>query len=129
MQRNGKHVDLYVYDLFLRLNARLPDLALFNKIEFIYATSTQPPSQLILRTTTLGLTLTAEKQDAAMQLRLQLPEPNPELASKLTDWSAGDENSFRCSVLSDAAEAAVFDIVTLIKSLSPEPTAVSTTEA
>ncbi len=128
-QRNGYHVDLYVYDLYLRLNVRLAELAPFNKIECIDQTGTYAPSQILLRTTAVGPTLTAEKHGAAMQLHLQLPGPDPDVAARLTDWTAEGETSLHCSAPPDFAEAAVLDVVAAVRTLSPEPTTVSSARA
>jgi hypothetical protein len=88
-QRNGYHVDLYVYALWLKLQARLAELAPFDDVRCQEAISSYPRSQLLLRTP-LGLSLTAEKHGAVLQLELKLPvNPSPQLASRLTDWTVG----------------------------------------
>jgi hypothetical protein len=129
MQRNGYHVDLYVYDLYLRLDVRAAELAPFDKMECIYRTGTYAPSQILLRTTAVGPTLTAEKHGAAMQLHLQLPRPDPDVAARLTDWTAEGETGLRCGVPPDFAEAAVLDVVAAVRTLPPEPTTASSARA
>jgi hypothetical protein len=71
-QRNGYHLDLYVYDLYLRLQTRLAELAPFD-INCNHATGMYPPSRLLLRTP-FGLSLTAEKHGEVLQL--SIPDPN-----------------------------------------------------
>jgi hypothetical protein len=115
-QRNGHHVDLYVYDLYLRLQARFADLAPFD-INCNDAIGTYPPSRVLLRTP-FGLSLTAEKHGAVLQLELKLPVPSPQLVSRLTNWTVGEENILRCSVLPDAAEKPVLDLATLVRAVS-----------
>lgn len=115
-QRNGHHVDLYVYDLYLRLQARFADLAPFD-INCNDAIGTYPPSRVLLRTP-FGLSLTAEKHGTVLQLELKLPVPSPQLASRLTNWTVAEENILRCSVLPDAAEKAVLDLAALVRAVS-----------
>jgi len=115
-QRNGYHVDLYVYDLYLRLHARLAELAPFD-INCIQAIGAYPPSRLLLRTP-FGLSLTVEKRSAVLQLALRLPVPSPQLASRLSDWTAAEENNLWCTVLPDAAEKAVLDLAALVRDVS-----------
>jgi hypothetical protein len=95
-QRNGYHVDLYVYDLYLRLQTRLAELTPFD-INCNYATGIYPPSRLLLRTQ-FGLSLTIEKHGAQLQLELKLPIPSPQLESRLTNWTVAEENIPRYSV-------------------------------
>jgi hypothetical protein len=115
-QRNGYHVDLYVYDLYLRLQTKLAGLAPFD-INCKHAIGIYPPSRLLLRTP-FGISLTAEKHGAVLQLELKLPVSSPQLASSLSDWSAAEENVLRCSVLPDAAEKAVLDLAALVRAVS-----------
>jgi hypothetical protein len=115
-QRNGYHVDLYIYDLYLRLQTRLEDLAPF-EIKCNYAIGIYPPSHLLLRTP-CGLSLTAEKHGTVLQLKLKLSVPSPQLASRLTGWTAAEENILRCSVLPDEAEQAVLDLAALVRAVS-----------
>ena len=82
-QRNGYHVDLYVYDLYLRLQTKLAGLAPFD-INCKHAIGIYPPSRLLLRTP-FGISLTAEKHGAVLQLELKLPVSSPQLASSLSD--------------------------------------------
>jgi hypothetical protein len=112
-QRNGYHVDLYVYALWLRLQDRVAELAPFD-LNCQQAISSYPPSQLLLRTP-LGISLTVEKRGAMVQLKLNLPVPNPQLASSLTDWAVDEGNSLCCAVLADAAEKVVLDLAGLVR--------------
>jgi uncharacterized protein DUF262 len=113
-QRNGRHVDLYVYGLYLRLRAQLAKLTPFDKIERPEQTGVYPRSRILLRTTPVGPTLAVEKHGAAMQFVLQLPEPDPDVAARLTDWIAEGEATFRRSMSPDLAEAAVLNVVAAI---------------
>jgi hypothetical protein len=118
-QRNGRHVDLYVYDLYLRISNLIAKLAPFDKIELVDQTGTYAPSQISMRATAVGFTLTAEKQAAAMQLRLQLPGSNPDVAARLTDWAAEGETALLRSVPPAFAEAAVLDVVAAVQARDP----------
>jgi len=113
IRRSGSHVDLYIYDLYLRLDARRSELAPFDKIELIEQTGTYPPSQIRLSTTVAGPTLKVEKHSAAMQLHLEVPGPE-RAAVDLADWTAEGESLFR-SVSPDFAEAAVFQVVAAVR--------------
>jgi hypothetical protein len=62
--------------------------------------------------------VTAEKRGAVLQLDLKLPEPIPQLASRLTDWTVADDTSLHCSVLPDAAAAAVLNLAALVRAVS-----------
>ena len=115
-QRNGHHVDLYVYDLYLRLQTRLAELVPFD-ISCSDAIGIYPPSRLLLHTP-FGLSLTAEKHGAVLQFELKLPVPSPQLASRLTNWTAAEENILLCSMLPDAAEKAVLDLAALVRAVS-----------
>jgi hypothetical protein len=118
-QRNGRHVDLYVFDLYLRISNLLAKFAPFDKIELVDQTGTYAPSQISMRATAVGFTLTAEKQAAAMQLRLQLPGSNPDVAARLTDWAAEGETALVRSVPPAFAEAAVLDVVAAVQARDP----------
>jgi hypothetical protein len=115
-QRNGYHIDLYVYDLYLRLQTRFAELAPFD-LNCNHAIGIYPPSRLLLHTPS-GLSLTAEKHGAVLQLELKLPLPNPLLASGLTNWTAAEESILLCSVLPDAAEKVVLDLAALVRAVS-----------
>ena len=69
-RRNGRHVDFYIYDLYLRLNARRAELVPLDNIELIPASAFQTWTQLVLSTTVGDPKLTVEKHGKLMQLRL-----------------------------------------------------------
>lgn len=106
-QRNGYHIDLYVYDLYLRIQARPAEFAPFGDVKWREVKGIYPPSQLSLCSTPLGLLVTAEKHGPAMQLRLQVPEPNQQLLSVLSDWKTDDKIKFARSVSIEDAEAVI----------------------
>lgn len=116
-QRNGYHVDLYVYDLYLRLKTRLAELTPFD-INYHDTIGIYPPSRLLLRTP-FELSLTVEKHRGVFQLELKLPMHAPQLAVRLTDWTVAEENVLRCSVLPDSAEQAVLDLAALVRAVFP----------
>jgi hypothetical protein len=60
-QRNGRHIDLYVYHLYLRLADRRMELTPFEKLELMEQTGTYAWSRILLSTITEGPKLTAEK--------------------------------------------------------------------
>lgn len=62
-----------------------------------------------------------------MRLQLQLPEPNPQIASLLTDWAAEAELRLGRRVLPDSAEAAVIDCAAILRTLAPNAAASSPT--
>jgi hypothetical protein len=109
-QLNGCHVDLYVYDLYLRLNARRAELDRRVKLQLIPQTDTHTHSQLRLRAYGLGLRLTAEKHGKAMQLRIHKAVPDPGLAARLPSWTADGPTRLSLSLPPDAAEGAIFDV-------------------
>jgi len=121
-QRNGYHVDLYVYDLYFRVKARLAELAPFDGVECLQATGTNPPSRVRLRTLVPGPSLTVEKRGVKMRLQLQLPQRNPQLAALLAVWTV-DEFGFHLAVAPDDAEAGILDLAAHLRALSIKPTA------
>ncbi|WP_295613314.1 DUF262 domain-containing protein [uncultured Lamprocystis sp.] len=107
--RNGRH-DLYVYDLYLRLNARRAELDRRVKLQLIPQTDTHTKSQLRLRAYGLGVRLTAEKHGKAMQLRIHKTVPDPGLAARLPSWTADGPTRLSLSLPPDDAEGAIFDV-------------------
>lgn len=122
-QRNGYHVDLYVRDLYFRILSRLSEVAPFTEVQCNAMLGTFPPSQVILRAPTLGLSLSVEKHVSGMQLRLRAKTPSPGLVSGLGDWTAEGDTEFVRSVLPDAAEVAIIDLAGTIQGLCPAPAA------
>ena len=119
-QRNGHHVDLYVYDLYLRLDARRAELAPFGGPALVDQTGTYSKSQIVLRASASGPTLTVEKHGAAMRLNLQLPKADPAVTAHLTEWTTEGETSLSRSVHPDSAAAAVLDVVAAVRTPSIE---------
>lgn len=109
-QRNGYHVDLYVYCLYLRLNARRTELDPRVRLKLIEQTDTHTHSQLRLRAYGLGLRLTAEKHGKAMQLRIHKTVPDPGLAARLPSWTADGPTRLSLSLPPDDAEGAIFNV-------------------
>jgi len=124
-QRNGYHVDLYVYDLHFRLCARLAEVSPFDDLKCNEMMGTYPPSQVVLRATALELSVTAEKHGAEMRLQLQLPGPNPQLVSVLSDWTTDDEIKFGRSVTPEVAETTIVELAALVRPLFPQTAATS----
>jgi len=122
-QRNGYHVDLYVYDLYFQLLGRVAEVASFVDVECTDVTETYPPSRLALRAPSVGLEVTAKKHGTAMQLHLQLPGPDPQLVSLLSDWTTDDEVNFGRSVTPELAETAIVELVALLRRLFPQTAA------
>lgn len=108
-QRNGYHVDLYVYCLYLRLKARRAELDPRVRLKLIDRTDTSAPSQLRLRAYGLGLRLTAEKHGTAMQLCIHKTVPDPDLAARLPSWTNDGSRRLSLSLRADAAEHAMVD--------------------
>lgn len=109
IQRNGYHVDLYIYDLYLRVDARLAEFDPRVKLKLIDQTETRANSQLRVRAFGLGLRLTAEKHGKAMQLRIHKTARNSSLVSRLTSWTADSPTRLSLRLPVDAAEDAIVD--------------------
>ena len=118
-QRNGRHIDLYVYDLYLRLNARRAELDRRVKLKLVEQTDTHANSQLRLRLYGLGLRLTAEKHGKAMQLRIHKTVPDPGLAARLPSWTADSPTRLSLSLPPDAAEGTILDVCAVLGLTSP----------
>jgi hypothetical protein len=118
-QRNGYHVDLYVYDLYLRLDRRRAELAPFEKLECVDVKGSFSPSRLQLQTARLGFLLTAERRAAGLELHLQIQAPNPGVVAGLIDWTSADEFTFRRSISPDAAEQEILSLATLLRAYVP----------
>ncbi|HWU85980.1 MAG TPA: DUF262 domain-containing protein [Kofleriaceae bacterium] len=125
-QRNGYHIDLYVYDLYLGLRTRLAKVAPFDGVSYSDTRGAFPPSQLVLRAGSLGLVVTAEKHGATMQLRVQLAEPNQQLATALASWTADGEVKFSRSVSPELAEAAIVELAEHVRCTLRQPPATPT---
>lgn len=119
-QRNGHHVDLYVYDLYLQLDARRAELAPFGGPALVDQTGTYSRSQIVLRASASGPTLTVEKHGTAMRLSLQLPQADPAVTANLTEWTTEGETSLSRSLPPDSAAAAVLDVVAAVRTPSIE---------
>lgn len=114
-QRNGYHVDLYIYDLYLRLKSQYsPQLPLTN-LKLVDQTDTYAHSQIQVRVPALGLTLTVEKHRATMQLRIQQTVADSGLAAQLTSWTT-DDSGILCRNLPPAdAELAILDVFGVLR--------------
>lgn len=116
-QRNGYHVDLYVYDLYFRLRERMVDFAPFEDLHCADTTGVDPPSRLILSVPSLGLSVTVEKHSDKMRLQLQLTKFIPQLTSMLSTWTADDDTSFSSNVVPDEVETKIIDLALLLRSI------------
>lgn len=125
-QRNGYHVDLYVYDLHFRLQARLAEVAPFDRLNCYPMMGTVPPSWVDLRATPLGLSLTAAKHGGELRLQLRLPGPNPQLGSVLSNWTTEDGLKFDRRVSPEVAETAIVELAALVRPLFPQVAATPT---
>ena len=115
-QRNGTHVDLFIYDLYLKLHAERGELAPFTVIHCSAATGSYPPSQLQLSAPKIGLALVVEKAYADFILRMSMSSPMPELASQLGSWML-QGNSLMRRVKPDDAREAVLELAKQIRDL------------
>lgn len=117
--RNGRHVDLYIYDLDLRLRARTRDIAPFGPPVLTEMTGVVPPSQVRLHARALGATLTVEKPDATMQLLLRLGAPNPAVALELEgEWDTDDPLRFTRWVSPDQTEGVVVALAQRLRAVA-----------
>jgi hypothetical protein len=121
VQRNGHHVDLYVYDLYFKLMGRSADVAPFDDVQYEARDRAYPPSQVVLRAASSGLVVTVEKHGSDMQLQLELDVPNPQLAALLHGWTADGVVKLRRSVGPDVAEAALVDLAKIVRRLLQMP--------
>jgi hypothetical protein len=118
-QRNGAHIDLFVYDLYLKLKDRAAERAPLDLIECPLPTGSFPPSRLHLGAPSLGLSLTVEKHDSDLQLQLSMATPIPQLVSRLTDWIRDGEKGLRRTVPPDVAQVAVLELSALVRAAYP----------
>ena len=118
-QRNGYHVDLYVYDLFLRLDSRQSGIAPLSELKLIDQTDTYANSLVRLRASAVGLTLSAEKHGSKMMLKIQQIPLDPDLAPRLKSWAANGSNGLVRSLQPDEAEDAILAVSVALRSVSP----------
>jgi hypothetical protein len=117
-RRSGRHVDLYIYQLYLRLIDRHAELAPF-KPELIPQLGTYPRSQIRLSKAVDGATLKVEKSGEVMQLHLQIPRIIREVATSLTEWTVKGDTLLRW-VDPGFAEATIFAAVSAVQLFSNE---------
>lgn len=127
-QRNGYHVDLYVHDLYLRLQVQHSELLSLADLKLVDQTDTYKHSQVRLHVAALDLTLTAEKHGPMMQLRMYQAVPDPDLAAQLPSWTADGPAILCRSLLPDAAEVAILEVFATLRFKPPQINLASTAE-
>lgn len=115
-QRNGYHVDLYVYDLYRRLRAQLADVAPFDDVNLREMLGKQEPSRVTLTAPTAALTV--EKHGADMVLSLQSSSPDEQLAASLSGWQTTDNVTFTRRVAPALAEQTILQTASALRSLA-----------
>jgi hypothetical protein len=104
-------VDLYVYELYLRLTGRVAELAPFVAPKLIEQTGTFEVSRILLSAGAVGPSLAVEKRGAAMNLLLQVPGPYIEVMAAANNWIADGDRGLCRNVLPDFAEDAIFEVI------------------
>lgn len=122
-QRNGYHVDLYVYDLFLRVQDHLQKFAPFRSPVLFQPTDSYALSRFRLASWANGPWLEVASSRGALQLRLASLPPPPLAGGTgldLPGWHLAAQGVFDLAVDPDDAESAVLAVAARLAPLGPE---------
>ncbi len=118
VRRNGCHVDLFLYDLFLRLEALSAELDPFVRWWVADAVGVDPPSRIHLLGPDDDLALTIEKPGRNLALALEAGETAVGLAARLPGWRRNGEGRLVCRCRPDAGEAVVLELATAARAVA-----------
>lgn len=113
--RRGGHVDLYVYDLYFRLDGRKEDLVPFGNVKLSKGSDTYLPSKVVLCAQIPMCEFAIEKSGPNMALTLTFAEPQSVGAGEFETWNTEDRITFRCKVPPDGVEAFVLKTATTLR--------------
>jgi hypothetical protein len=104
IQRNGRHVDAYLYDLYLQLARRPKDLAPLGCLGLVEPTDSYVSSTVRLDSWLLGPTLQVTRDGNGFLLRAAPGTHAQPLAEHFPKWSPSADGGIRLHVALDRAE-------------------------